>query len=912
MLKLQSFVSELGQSLKGQAWLLVTGQQKLEDASEYDVLSKLKDRFPAALRVHLSTANIRDVVHQRLLKKDPTKLGELQKLFHEHRPLLKNFAYQCREIEEQDFLEVYPMVPEQIELLLQITTNLRSVSRRVQGDTHAVRGLLQLLGELFRAQKLADKPLGDLVTLDSIYDVLHTALEPDIQEAMRQLLDACAKEDLALASRAARAVALLQLIQDKTPTTRELVASCLYQRLGQGNQIEAVGEALELLRSKNLVEYTEKQGYKVQSSAGQEWQAERDAIQAPPDEWSKLIVDQLDFILAEAHPPKLGARPLPWAGLYSDGRKLSEVTIGKGTRDAASVQVEMRWPSADERKASPWVALSASKPDRLLVVAGEPQGTEEIARHLVRSQKMAKKYSAVKDSLRSEQHLLLHQEQTNGESLQRMLKEALAASFLDGVLYFRGSPFALRDHGPTFGAALSSLAATHVRKIYDQSIDFGAVTEKEFELLLKPVVSGIQQKFLEDGLGILSLENQKFVATCTGAAPKAIFAHISKQSGLLGSMLLAEFGAPPYGYPADVVKVCVLGLLRATRIRISPEGQPDITTITGPNVVDLFQLDRPFKSARLYVNETAPLDPRTRGAIARMLEEKLAIAVEREDGALFDAIWAHFPARHQKLRKVEAAFARMSTPVPIPEALTKLGAALEAAVRAPQIGQTLTAVKDHLDALRDGLALLAVCESELTDDAIRRVNALAAAQTKLDQLEAYGETAEVAKDAALVRAQLARPQPWVELGKAEAAAKRLHERYAAARTTLLGAQHQEVDGARARVKARENFTTLDVEQRNYVLSAFDRAEWETSAEDVAPSLVELRDRFPVRLEKERAESNQRMDRELERSRQTLVMPVDLALSGRELSARGDLDALLKEIEERVGPHLVPGKRVRLL
>jgi len=99
MLKLQSFVSELGQSLKGQAWLLVTGQQKLEDASEYDVLSKLKDRFPAALRVHLSTANIRDVVHQRLLKKDPAKLGELQKLFHEHRSLLKNFAYECRDIE---------------------------------------------------------------------------------------------------------------------------------------------------------------------------------------------------------------------------------------------------------------------------------------------------------------------------------------------------------------------------------------------------------------------------------------------------------------------------------------------------------------------------------------------------------------------------------------------------------------------------------------------------------------------------------------------------------------------------------------------------------------------------------------------------------------------------------------------
>ena len=34
MLKLQSFVSELGQRLKGRVWLFATGQQKLEDQAE--------------------------------------------------------------------------------------------------------------------------------------------------------------------------------------------------------------------------------------------------------------------------------------------------------------------------------------------------------------------------------------------------------------------------------------------------------------------------------------------------------------------------------------------------------------------------------------------------------------------------------------------------------------------------------------------------------------------------------------------------------------------------------------------------------------------------------------------------------------------------------------------------------------
>ncbi len=64
MLKLQTLVSELGKQLKGRVWLLATGQQKLEDDSEGSELPKMKGRFPPHLRVHLSPANIRDVVQR--------------------------------------------------------------------------------------------------------------------------------------------------------------------------------------------------------------------------------------------------------------------------------------------------------------------------------------------------------------------------------------------------------------------------------------------------------------------------------------------------------------------------------------------------------------------------------------------------------------------------------------------------------------------------------------------------------------------------------------------------------------------------------------------------------------------------------------------------------------------------------
>jgi hypothetical protein len=78
MLKLQSFVSDLKQRLKGRVWLLVTGQQKLEDGGDASILGKLKDRFPEKLRVHLAVTNIRDVVHKRLLAKTPAATEALR------------------------------------------------------------------------------------------------------------------------------------------------------------------------------------------------------------------------------------------------------------------------------------------------------------------------------------------------------------------------------------------------------------------------------------------------------------------------------------------------------------------------------------------------------------------------------------------------------------------------------------------------------------------------------------------------------------------------------------------------------------------------------------------------------------------------------------------------------------------
>ena len=86
----------------------------------------------------------------------PTPRDSCARSSSSHRPDLKLYAYGCESVTPEEFVEVYPMLPGQIDLILQITSALRTRSARAQGDDQAIRGLLQLLGELFRDQKLAD------------------------------------------------------------------------------------------------------------------------------------------------------------------------------------------------------------------------------------------------------------------------------------------------------------------------------------------------------------------------------------------------------------------------------------------------------------------------------------------------------------------------------------------------------------------------------------------------------------------------------------------------------------------------------------------------------------------------------------------------------------------------------------
>ena len=281
-------------------------------------------------------------------------------------------------ITADEFVEIYPMLPGHVELLLRITTALRTRSARAQGDDQAIRGLLQLLGELFRDRKLADMEVGSLVTLDQVYEVQHTALDSDVQDSMVRILTECANDPSDLTRKVAKAVALLELIQEILPTDAKLVAQCLYDRVDRGSRVAEITEALEDLRRRNLLGYSEKQGYKIQSTAGEEWERDRRDIGVAREEIAELLQESLKYLIATPERPQLAGRAFPWAGVFSDGRRVEHAPIAD-SRDEATATVDFRFLVRDERAESAWVKKSAETAlhDRIVWVCGDTDQVEE-------------------------------------------------------------------------------------------------------------------------------------------------------------------------------------------------------------------------------------------------------------------------------------------------------------------------------------------------------------------------------------------------------------------------------------------------------------------------------------------------------------------------------------------------------
>lgn len=574
----------------------------------------------------------------------------------------------------------------------------------------AIRGLLQLLGDLFSDLKLADDDFGRVVSLDQIYEIQHTALDSDTQSSMARIMNKCAELKLDLALRAAKAVALLEMIQESEPTTPELVAKCLYDRLGVGDQVSEVKEALELLRSQGLLGYSDKLGYKIQSSAGEEWERDRRDGGATPDKISEYVLEALKDLLAAVEKPKLNDRPFPLAGLFNDGRVQQDAKV-HDPRDPASVVIDFRFLPSEDRAESTWIKKSdeSALKNRLVWVCGENDLVKEQVSELAKSQRMVNKYQQRRDSLSEQKKSCLREEEGKLEEGLRKVKDKVAECWKSGAFYFRGERYEAKQLGDAFSTSANRAAARILKELFNH-FDGTIISPAEIEQLLQKDLVGPSAKFMRDELGILDLDEGRYEPTCSGVVPGRINDKIRGDGGIGGSALLTHFGGPPYGYRPEVVKACVAGLIRASKLKVQmSDGGAEINSLRDVGTQDLFSSDRDFRRADFFPADESDINPGQINKIRKFFEEEFNLKLERDMGAIADAVETHFHGLNRQVTDVLTLLQQMKLPSPvaIPPEFSALKAAIEKCLaKVRQSKPTVQQVKKNLDALRDGIRTL--------------------------------------------------------------------------------------------------------------------------------------------------------------------------------------------------------------
>lgn len=598
MLDLQAIVQQLGVKGRGKHWVVVTSQEKLgELVSGLDdkriELARLMDRFP--LQVHLEPSDITEVTSRRVLSKNAAAQTALGKLFDEHRGRLTEHTrltadIKLPELSRETFIDLYPLLPYQIDLIIQIVSGLRTqggASKHVGGANRTIIKLAQQL-LINPAVNLADRPVGDLVRLDQVYDLV----EGNIGSEVRAKIAAIPKlVEHPLAQPVAKVICLLQYVKS-VHRSAENIAAALHGQVGGDSQLASVKEALRALEAAHQVRHGD-DGYRIPTPAEDDWERLRNGIDPKPGDSHRLYQEVLSAFWQPQPSYTLFETKTFKAGLAIHGREITsgdimfQVHLAEDGKDFDALAVELRTRSQQERKHVFWAIPLTDAIDRETV-------------ELFRSKEMlARKERETKGedtpALIAEERVRLRR---HSDELRRLLK----AAALSGRIYFRGNDRSPSDRAVDVGKTAAEVLGQVLPEVFDRFKEAAAkatdVKKGTDALFTAENLQGLPSVF--SSLGLLRDEKGKTVFRTESGPLKEVLDRIEERANYgdtaSGRYLADEFAKEPFGWDFEVVRLLVLSLLRAGKIEATSKGQT-LDTITGVEARETFSNNNLFRQA---------------------------------------------------------------------------------------------------------------------------------------------------------------------------------------------------------------------------------------------------------------------------------------------------------------------------
>ena len=256
MLNLQTITEELGTVCMGRAWVVVTSQEDIDavlgemQGARANDFSKIQGRFRT--RLSLSSANVDEVIQERLLAKRDEVRADLEAEYARQCDILKN-QLSFRDVgttfpefrDADDFVRHYPFAPYQFKLLQKIFESIRKAGAT---GLHLAQGERSLLDAFQHAgQSVSNREVGILVPLYRFYPSIESFLDTTVKRTIDQAGDNASLEDFD--TLLLEVLFLIRYVDEVKGNVDNLVTLCLDQidadRLALRKTIEASLQRLE-------------------------------------------------------------------------------------------------------------------------------------------------------------------------------------------------------------------------------------------------------------------------------------------------------------------------------------------------------------------------------------------------------------------------------------------------------------------------------------------------------------------------------------------------------------------------------------------------------------------------------------------------------------------------------------------
>lgn len=900
MLDLQGVVQNLGRQGRGKLWLIVTSQEKLTELvggldDKRVELARLMDRFP--LQVHLEPSDISEVTSRRVLSKKAEAEQTLRALFEQHRGRLTNNTiltadFRLPELTAESFIDLYPLLPYQVDLIIQVVSGLRmqgGASKHVGGANRTIIKLAQQL-LIHPDVNLAEEPIGALARIDQIYDLVAGNISSEIRGKIDEIKT---KVPHPWAQRVAKAICLLQYVRS-IHRTAENIAAALHPGVEADSRLTEVNAALAALE-KALMIRKGQDGYRIPTPAEDDWERQRAGL-SPKREDSRKIYQELVQGLWQQPSFNFLNTKIFKAGLYLNGNEIQEGDIavhlslaGEG-KDYQESVAEARKRSQSESQNIFWVAALNDAIDHETV---EVFRSKDILSRKQRTAKTKDELALVsEEGERYKRHL--------GE-LNRLIKQAC----LTGTIFFRGNDRSPDDKATEVDKTASQvlgLALPEVFYRFDEAAarvkanDLDALMTTENLRGLPPVFTTLKLVREQNGKPIFNTDSGPLVEVLSRIADRTSYGETAN-----GKWLTDELSKEPFGWDFDVVRLFVVSLIRAGKIEATSKGQL-IDNALSIEARNSFANNNLFRQSSFQTKQGVDF-PKVIEAYNHFQEVFGKDIPELEQNVVATAIREELAKGEKELQEVHTTLVRHALPgaAVLQEAINQIGA-----IRSGSADHAIHSFNGSHKALKEATKRAAELSQAINEPRLLDLNrAKTAVQTQWAFLQSEGDLEDsFAEAAAKLQDLLARETFYKEFPAIDQHARVISEEFQRRFAAAVEARAAAYEQALATLRGTPGWEVLNEEQQQRVaLPLSSRADQQVSPQTRISELRADVEACTSRLNKAVTEMVQMVD-----GNRVVTLSASGFFSGG-IEDEEQLDAALTGLREECVRLIATGKKV---